>query len=66
MYARLMFKGLGPVAVIIAGIVMWVIALVVLIAVNASANKLWVCVAGIALGLMGLRYTIRRARREVL
>jgi len=61
-----MFKNLAPVAVIIAGIVMWVIALVVLIAVNASANKLWICLVGIALGLIGLRYTIRRARREVL
>jgi len=61
-----MFKNLTPVAVIIAGIVMWVIALVVLIAVNASANKLWICLVGIALGLIGLRYTIRRARREVL
>ena len=66
MYARPMFKNLAPVAVIIAGIVMWVIALVVLIAVNASANKLWICLVGIALGLIGLRYTIRRARREVL
>lgn len=61
-----MLRKLAPVAVIIAGTVMWLIALVVLIAVNASANKIWICLAGIALGLIGLRYTIRRAKREAI
>jgi len=61
-----MLRKLAPVAVIIAGTVMWLIALVVLIAVNASANKIWICLAGVGLGLIGLRYTIRRAKREAI
>jgi len=61
-----MLRKLAPVAVIIAGTVMWLIALVVLIAVNASANKIWICLTGVALGLIGLRYTIRRAKREAI
>ena len=61
-----MFERLGPVAVIIAGTIAWVIALVVLIAINASSNKIWICLVGVGLGLVGLRYTIRRMRREAL
>lgn len=61
-----MFERLGPVAAIIAGTIAWVIALVVLIAINASSNKIWICLVGIGLGLVGLRYTIRRMRREAL
>jgi hypothetical protein len=52
------------VTVIIAGTVMWLIALVIALAINARANAVWICVVGASLGLLGLRYTIRRARRE--
>ena len=49
---------------IIVGIVFWAVALVFLIATNSSANSIWICITGIALGFIGLRYSIRRGRRE--
>lgn len=52
------------VAVIIFGIVAWCVALVICIAVGASSQKILTCVIGALLGLVGVRYTIRRARRE--
>jgi len=52
------------VGTIVAGIIIWAIALVILIAISASANSIWICIVGIALGFVGLRYSIRRAKRE--
>jgi hypothetical protein len=49
---------------IIVGIVAWCVALVVLIAMGAASEKIYTCIVGAALGLIGLRYTIRRAKRE--
>jgi len=54
----------GNLSVIIAGTVMWLIALVIALAINARSNAIWICIVGALLGLVGLRYTIRRARRE--
>jgi uncharacterized membrane protein HdeD (DUF308 family) len=42
----------------------WVIAGVIALAVNAEARIIWTCVMGLALGLVGIRYTIRRDRRS--
>jgi hypothetical protein len=42
----------------------WVIAAVIAIAVNADAKVIWTCMCGVALGLLGIRYTIRRDRRS--
>lgn len=52
------------VTVIIVGIVLWVAATVIAIAVGAIAKIIWTCIVGALLGLVGLRYTIRRARRS--
>ncbi len=52
------------VKVIIAGTFLWLIALVVEIARSAPATQIWICLVGALLGLVGLRYTIRRRRRE--
>jgi glycopeptide antibiotics resistance protein len=41
-----------------------VIAGVIAIAVNADAKVIWTCVSGVMLGLIGIRYTIRRDRRS--
>jgi hypothetical protein len=49
---------------LIAGIVVWVIALVIALASSASSQTIWTCVIGAGLGFIGLRYTIRRGRRE--
>ena len=52
------------IATITIGIIAWIVALVVLIAIGASSEKIYTCIVGAALGLIGLRYTIRRAKRE--
>ena len=50
--------------VIAAGVVLWLIALVVEIARSAPASQIWICVVGAALGPLGIIYTIRREKRE--
>jgi uncharacterized membrane protein YjjB (DUF3815 family) len=52
--------------VISMGIVLWIIALVFAIVMNADSNVLWICVIGAVLGAIGLRYTIKRGRKGVL
>jgi uncharacterized membrane protein YjjB (DUF3815 family) len=52
--------------VIAMGIVLWIIALVFAIVMNAQSQVLWTCVAGAVLGAIGLSYTIRRGRRNQL
>ncbi len=54
----------SAIPIIIAGIVLWTIALVVAIIVNAVAKIVLTCLLGITLGLIGIRYTKRRAERE--
>ena len=54
----------SAIPIIIAGIVLWTIALVVAIIINAVAKIVLTCLLGIALGLIGIRYTKRRAKRE--
>jgi hypothetical protein len=54
----------------LVGTAAWVVALVVLLLVlrpisaHANARLLWTCFAGLALGLLGLVYTIRRHRKK--
>ena len=52
--------------VIALGIVLWIIAFVFAIVMNADTNVLWICVIGAAFGAMGLRYTIKRGRKGAL
>jgi uncharacterized membrane protein YjjB (DUF3815 family) len=52
--------------VIALGIVLWIIAFVFAIVINAESKILWICVVGALLGVIGLRYTIKRGRREKL
>ena len=54
----------SAVPIIIAGIVVWTVALVIAIIVNALAKIILTCLLGITLGLIGIRYTKRRAQRE--
>jgi hypothetical protein len=44
----------------------WVVAGVIALAANADAKVIWTCISGTALGLIGIRYTIRRERRSGL
>jgi uncharacterized membrane protein YjjB (DUF3815 family) len=48
------------------GIVLWIIALVFAIVMNADSKILWICVVGALLGGIGLRYTIKRGARGQL
>lgn len=52
------------VIILISGISLWLVALVVEIAISAPANAIWTCVTGALLGVIGLRYSIKRLRRE--
>jgi hypothetical protein len=54
----------NAVTLVAIGIMCWVIAAVIAIAVNADAKVIWTCMCGVALGLLGIRYTIRRDRRS--
>ncbi len=42
----------------------WVVAGLIAILANAQAKIIWTCVSGTLLGLIGIFYTIRRARRS--
>lgn len=54
----------NAVTLVALGIMCWVIAGVIAIAVGADAKVIWTCVMGAVLGLVGIRYTIRRDRRS--
>ena len=64
--AKITSRAFSAVAIIVAGIVAFAVVLVVLIASSAKSDYIWICVVGIALGLIGVRYTIRRAKRELV
>ena len=46
------------------GTICWVAAGVVALAVGAESKIIWTCVVGAALGLTGIRYSIRRNKRD--
>ena len=54
----------NAVTLVAIGTMCWVIAGVIAIAVNAEAKIIWTCVMCVGLGLVGIRYTIRRSRRS--
>lgn len=54
----------NAIVAIITGIVLWAIFLVFALVTNSDAKLIYTALVGIALGLIGIRYTIRRARRE--
>lgn len=54
----------SAIPIIIFGIILWTIALVIAIIASAMAKVIFACLLGITLGLIGIRYTKRRAKRE--
>jgi hypothetical protein len=46
------------------GVIAWLVAGVFALALNAEGKVIWTCVSGAVLGVIGIRYTIRRARRS--
>lgn len=51
------------VTLVAIGTVGWLVAGVIAIAMNAESKSIWTCVFGAVLGALGIRYSIRRARR---
>jgi hypothetical protein len=54
------------VALISAGTLAWVVAGVVALAAGSDSKIMWTCVVGGALGLTGIRYSIRRNKRSAI
>ena len=52
------------VVLITLGSIAWLAAGVVAIAMGAEAKIIWTCVVGASLGVIGIRYSIRRFRRS--
>ena len=46
------------------GTIAWLIAGMVAITLDAESKYIWTCVVGAALGVTGIRYSIRRDRRS--
>jgi uncharacterized membrane protein HdeD (DUF308 family) len=46
------------------GTICWVAAGVIALAVGAESKIIWTCVVGAALGVAGIRYSIRRNRKS--
>jgi hypothetical protein len=54
----------NAVTLVAIGTICWVIAGVIALAANADGKIIWTCISGAMLGLVGIRYTIRRERRS--
>ena len=52
------------VVIIAIGTVAWLIAGAAFLIAGSETKYVWPCVCGAVLGVMGIRYTIRRARRS--
>jgi uncharacterized membrane protein HdeD (DUF308 family) len=52
------------VTLIAIGSICWLAAGVVALAMGAESKVIWTCVVGAALGVIGIRYSIRRNRRS--
>lgn len=52
------------VALISTGTLAWVAAGVVALSAGADAKIIWTCLVGVALGLTGIKYSIRRNNRS--
>lgn len=60
-----MEKNLRDIVLLIAvGTIAWLIAGAVFLIVGSETKYVWTCVCGAALGVIGIRYTIRRSRRS--
>ena len=54
----------NTVLLIAVGTIAWLIAGAAFLVVGSETKYVWTCVFGAALGVFGIRYTIRRARRS--
>ena len=54
----------NAITLVAIGTTCWVVAGVIALASDADAKIIWTCISGAILGLIGIRYTIRRERRS--
>ena len=54
----------NAVTLIAVGTIAWIAAGAVAVVIDAESKIIWTCVVGAVLGVMGIRYTIRRSRRS--
>ena len=54
----------SSVLLIAIGTIAWLIAGAVFLIAGSETKYVWTCVCGAALGVFGIRYTIRRARKS--
>jgi uncharacterized oligopeptide transporter (OPT) family protein len=60
-----MDKNLRSIVLLIAaGTIAWLIAGAVFLVLGSDTKYVWTCICGAALGVFGVRYTIRRSRRS--
>jgi hypothetical protein len=60
-------KNLRNIVILIAvGTIAWLLAGIGFLIAGSDTKYVWTCVSGAALGLFGIRYTIRRASRSGL
>jgi len=60
-----MASNIKSVVILIAlGTIAWLVAGVVATSMDAEAKVIWTCVVGAVLGVIGIRYTLRRNRRS--
>ncbi|MEJ6760442.1 MAG: DUF2530 domain-containing protein [Candidatus Planktophila sp.] len=52
------------VTLIAIGSICWLAAGVVAITMDAESKVIWSCVVGAVMGVLGIRYSIRRSRRS--
>ena len=52
------------VTLIAVGTIAWIGAGAVAVVIGAESKIVWTCVVGAVLGVIGIRYTIRRSRRS--
>ena len=60
-----MASNIKSVVILIAlGSIAWLVAGAVAAAMDADSKIIWTCAVGAALGVIGIRYSIRRNRRS--
>ena len=54
------------VTLVVIGTICWIAAGVLALAMGAESKIIWTCVVGAALGVTGIRYSVRRNRKSAI
>lgn len=58
---------IGSVVTLVSiGTICWIAAGVIALAAGAESKIIWTCVVGAALGVTGIRYSVRRNRKSAI